>query len=175
MSEIEKEQKKENRREVYKYIEVLINTRLHGTSYPVQVKELLILTKLPEQTLKNAIRWLLRHGLIENAKQNGYIPKPIPTKGLCWLHGRFYEGYAICPKCQRITERRVKYVAEKLNKRERQRTKNAGVEYINKQYDPRYLRSRIATAIRNKRNVVRRRNRIVGDIVPNNINTEQEE
>lgn len=161
MSEFAKEQKRENRREVYKYIEVIVNTRMHGTGYPVQVKELLVLTKLPENTLKTTLKWLIRHGLVETVSPSGYLPNPIPAKGLCWMHGRYYEGYVGCPKCLHIRETKIKNAAEKLAKRERREIKHAPKSRVNGQSNPTYKRSRVAKAIRENRIYL---NRSSGDI-----------
>lgn len=152
MSEETRERKKNERKEIYKYIEILVKTRLDQTEYPAQKKELLVLTGYEDNILRTGLKWLLRHGLIEAAKTVGYTARPVPEKGLCWLHGRYYEGNAICPKCKRAEERQIARIIEKFKNREKRRDIDAKTKYRikrdNLQANKRSRGARTARAIR---------------------------
>lgn len=179
MSEETRERKKEERKEIFRYVEVLIRTRMNNTKYPVQQKELLILTNYPENIIRTGLKWLLRHGVIERCGNTGYIPKIIPEKGFCWLHGRFFPGIPVCPKCQRAEQRQLERIIEKIRKRER---REIDAEFIGKRTkdhnrgsNPRYRRSRIAKSIRERSYFVEERRGCIREIDPNNINPLEEE
>ncbi len=152
-----REEKKQERRKIYNTIEIIENTRLKNSGYPVQLKEICLAVRTPQRKIEGTIRWLLRHGLIYRNGTMGYKTKPIPSKGLCWLHGKYFEAVTDCPKCKRAEQRLLNLLIQKQKKLERKGLANESrkLRRINKQAHPRYYTERIRNAVLRGRDYIK--------------------
>lgn len=82
------------RQRVYYAIDLIMAQRKKG-SVPASRDEICEQTMMPRDIVENSLQWLKRQKLVlqgkgkgEKLKRRGWLPRPLPVEGICWIHAK---------------------------------------------------------------------------------------